>query len=82
MQETSKLLKEIAIIKQAILAIEGNGMVIGDWISQKAVKKFFDYGDNQLRTLEKTHSIVVSKIGRRKFYSLESIFKLIEENKQ
>jgi ribosomal protein L15E len=36
---------------------------------------YFNYCDNQLRNLERTNSIEVSKIGRNKFYSLTFIDK-------
>lgn len=81
MREINRLLNEILIIKKSLLALEKNSLSFGDWIPKNTVLKYFDYGENQLRNLEKTDSIVVSKIGRRKFYSLNSILKLIEKNK-
>lgn len=81
MSDYIKILSEIKLIKQSILAIERNRSSMDDWLSQKAVMRFFDYGETQLRTLEKSNSIVVSKVGRRKFYSLKSIIQLIENNK-
>ena len=82
MKEYNKLMSEIALIKQSLLAIERNGAAIGGWLPKKAVMRYFDYADNQLRLLERTKALEVSKIGRRKFYSLESIIKLIKENQQ
>ena len=73
---------EIKAIKQALYAIERNGSAIGGWLPKKAVMRYFDYGDNQIRVLERTKVIEVSKVGRRKFYSLKSIINLIEQNKQ
>jgi hypothetical protein len=82
MKEYNKLMSEIALIKQSLLAIERNGAAIGGWLPKKAVMRYFDYADNQLRLLERTKALEVSKIGRRKFYSLQSIIKLIKENQQ
>jgi hypothetical protein len=82
MTEYNKLLSEIRLIKQSIVAIERNGAAIGGWLPKRAVMRYFDYADNQLRLLEKTNALEVSKIGRRKFYSLASIIKLIEKNSQ
>jgi hypothetical protein len=82
MKEYNKLMSEIAIIKQSLLAIERNCAAVGGWLPKRAVMRYFDYADNQLRLLEKTKALQVSKIGRRKFYSLESIIKLIKENQQ
>lgn len=51
------------------------------WLPKKVVMRFFDYGDTQLRQLEKEYKIEVSKIKARKFYSVKSLLKLIENNK-
>ncbi len=53
-----------------------------DWISRDSVKVFFGYKDTQLTSLEKKESLVVSKIGKRKFYSRESILNLLNRNIQ
>jgi hypothetical protein len=82
MKEYYKLMGEITLIKQSLLAIERNGAAIGGWLPKKAVMRYFDYADNQLRVLEKEKSLEVSKVGRRKFYSLNSIIALIDKNKQ
>ena len=75
-------MSEITLIKQSLLAIERNGAAIGDWLPKKAVMRYFDYADNQLRLLERTKAIEVSKVGRRKFYSLKSILNLLEKSKK
>jgi hypothetical protein len=82
MKEVITILKEIKAIKQSLLAIERNGAAIGGWLPKKAVMRYFDYADNQLRILERENALEVSKVGRRKFYSLNSIIALIEKNKQ
>jgi hypothetical protein len=82
MSEYSMLMSEIKLIKQALAAIDRNGSAIGGWLPKKAVLRFFDYSDNQLRFLERKNLIESSKVGRRKFYSIKSIIQLIERNKQ
>ena len=81
MKEIDKLLCEIFFIKKSLLEMEKNGLALGGWLTKNAVLRYFDYCDNQLRILERSHSIEVSKIGRRKFYSVDSIVALLEKNK-
>jgi excisionase family DNA binding protein len=82
MEEAKIILSEIKAIKQSLASIERNGSTIGGWLPKKAVLRYFDYSDNQLRMLEKENALEVSKIGRRKFYSAKSITALLEKNKQ
>ncbi len=51
------------------------------WLPKKVVMRFFDYGETQMRQLEKEHHLEVSKIKARKFYSVQSILNLIEKHK-
>lgn len=51
------------------------------WLPKKSVMRFFDYGETQMRELEKENSLITSKIKSRKFYSVASILNLIENNK-
>jgi len=62
------------------LLIDSNNPLKSVWLSKKDVMKFFDYGDTQMRSLEKKHSLVCSKIGHRKFYQTKSILELIKNN--
>ena len=80
MIDDKQLMREIKLIKQSLDNIERNGSSIGGWLPKKAVMRFFDYGDSQMKTLEDNNILVVSKIGRRKFYSIESIVSLMEKN--
>ncbi|OFY89649.1 MAG: hypothetical protein A3K10_09815 [Bacteroidetes bacterium RIFCSPLOWO2_12_FULL_31_6] len=73
-------MSEISLIKQSIHEIERNGVAIGDWLPKKAVMRFFNYGETQIRELELANNIEISTIGRRKFYSKKSIIALIEKN--
>ncbi len=80
MTEQNKLLNEIEVIKQSLLKMEANYSPVVGWLTKKTVKRFLDYGDTQLRTLEKENKLTVSKIGSRKFYSYDSILNLIKKN--
>ena len=82
MKENYEILREIKLIKQSLVAIERNGTIVGGWMHKKALMRFFDYSDNQVRILERTKAIEVSKTGRRKFYSVKSVIRLIEKNIQ
>lgn len=81
MKDTERLMVEIMLVKKILLALEKNSIVLGGWISKNAVLRYFDYSDSQLRSLERNHSIEVSKIGRRKFYSADSIVAFINKNR-
>jgi len=49
------------------------------WIPWRRVKQFFDYGDTQMAEMESVHSLVVAKVGRRKFVLKESIEELLDK---
>ena len=80
MNDYNNLLAELKYIKIEIENLQIDSKAIGDWLPKKSVMKFFDYGDSQLRELERTTNIVYSKIKRRKFYSIKSIINLINNN--
>jgi len=82
MDNQNLIIREINLIKKSLFALEKHHMALGGWMPQKAVMRFFDYGDNRLRKLEKEGKLKVSKVGRRKFYSIDSIIKMLEENKE
>jgi hypothetical protein len=82
MDSIKQMHKEINLIKQSLIAIERNSSSIGDWLPRKAVMRFFDYGETQMRELEKSKKLEISVIGRRKFYNTKSINNLINLNKQ
>lgn len=75
MKEIDRLLAEILIIKKSLLAIENNDLSLGGWYIKNTVSHYFNYFDNQIRNLERTNLIEVSKIGRNRFYSLTFIDK-------
>ncbi len=73
----SQILRELEALKNNIQVLERNTLAINGWLPKKAVLRFFNYGETQLRELEKLHMLIISKIGHRKFYSIDSIEKLI-----
>jgi hypothetical protein len=52
--------------------------IIGGWINKKELMRFFDYGATQLREIEP--HLKCAKVGRRKFYHVESIERLLNNN--
>jgi hypothetical protein len=62
MKEIDKLLGEILIIKKSLLAMENNRLSLCGWFIKNNVSHYFNYCDNQLRNLERTNSIEVSKL--------------------
>ena len=51
------------------------------WLPKKAVMRFFDYGETQMRDFEKEQGLEFSKIKSRKFYSIQSILTLLDKHK-
>lgn len=80
MNEIKMLMSEIKLIKQSIVAMEKSLLSIEEWLPEKVVMRFFNYGKTQMRSLEKRENIIISKIGNRKFYNKHSIIDLVEKN--
>ncbi len=77
---TCKNYETLMEIKLILLSIEGTRYNIDDWIPYNVVKRFFNYGDSQMRIIEKEQSLITSKIGNRKFYKKSSITELLNKN--
>lgn len=69
-------------LKQKLLFNDIAFIEIEGWLAKKTVMRFFDYGETQMRQLEKEFNLETSKIRARKFYSVKSIINLIEQHKQ
>jgi len=72
--------RAIASLKRLLLESYNGTLVIEGWVNKKTVLRFLDYSDNQLKKVEKVAGFVMSKVGRRKFYKVESIIRLLNEN--
>lgn len=76
-KDLQKILSEIHAKLESVSLTE----IQSKWIPKKTAMRFFDYGETQMRELEKENHLVTSKIKARKFYSVESILALLEKNK-
>jgi hypothetical protein len=50
------------------------------WIPRSEVMKFLNYGNTQMAWFEKTHDLIITKIGKRKFIHRDSISRLLDKN--
>ena len=76
-----KVLAELATLRQLIQQPEGLN-ISSNWIPRKDVMKFLSYGDTQRAALEKKGELIVTKVGKRKFFHRDSLNKLLEKNIQ
>lgn len=71
---------EIADLKNLILQMSKVSVVSEKWIPRKNSMEYLNYGPTQMAAFEKENEIVISRIGKRKFYSCDSIEKLLNKN--
>jgi hypothetical protein len=74
----AEILHKVELTHKMVFHLYQNLNPLKDWLNRKNLKMLFDYSDSQIRELEKKSSIKVSKVGRRRFYSVASILKIIE----
>ncbi len=70
-------------LDQVLSTLEGNQhgfKSVDDWISEKEAQKLTGLKTTSLWALRKQKRIMYSKIGRKTFYSLRSIKKLLDKN--
>lgn len=79
MSSNEKLIKEVQTLKQLIIESNKSSMCIDGWINQKTLLRFLDCSLSTLRKLEKQELIISKKIGRKKFYQIKSITKLLNK---
>ena len=75
-----KIEHELKLLNNRISNIELNPKIIDGWLLEKYVKKFFDYSDTAMAELLKTKELLVSEIGRRRFYKVDSIITLLNKH--
>ncbi|MCB9056838.1 MAG: hypothetical protein H6549_13370 [Chitinophagales bacterium] len=83
MQETeilNKIQTDIQELRKDLLKNQNETPVSSNWIPRKQVMQFLGYGDTQMAVLEKTGQLVVTRVGKRKFFQRESLEKLLEKN--
>ncbi len=72
--------KDIAIIKQKLESFETLNPISAEWLPQKKVMQFLNYGATQMIAFEKKSGLIVSKIGKRKFVNVKSLNNIFEKN--
>jgi len=77
-----KLESEIYTIKLMLIENNKGGLIIGDWVSFKSLKRFFDYSDSQIKRLVKKENLICTRIGNRKFISIKSVLALLYQKIQ
>jgi len=73
------LKKEVLAIRISLLQGANFDPVTNKWIPRHKIMDFFRYGATQMAELEKDHQLVISKIGKRKFYHRDSLENLLEK---
>lgn len=74
------LKQELFEIKEHLYSTPAHNPLIDKWIPRCDLMEFLHYGNTQMAALEKTEGVIVSKIGKRKFYNRESLEKLLEKH--
>ena len=74
------LAKELSDVKHLLQEMKQNPEITTAWLPRARVMAFFDYGDTQMASLEKSGRLVVAKVGNRKFIHRDSLLKLLESS--
>lgn len=67
-------------IKRSIPIASTTAKVSDKWIPRSEVMKFLNYGNTQMAWFEKTHELIITKIGKRKFIHRDSFARLLDSN--
>jgi hypothetical protein len=65
-----KLIEEIQELKSQLLL--HHNPITPDWLPREIVMKYMGYADTQMSSMERRENLIVSKIGKRKFYRKDS----------
>jgi hypothetical protein len=77
--DTKMLLSLLLELKELIQEQHPYPRISEKWVPRSEVKAFFGYGDTQMGALEKDYNLVATKVGKRKFYTRESIQAALEK---
>lgn len=76
--DQQNMFKLLLDIKSLVQDKQGTPRVSDKWLPRAAVMDFFGYGDTQMIAFERQHRITTAKVGKRKFYSRESIADVLD----
>lgn len=79
-ESIEKILEELLTLKEQITKSKSHQPVSEKWVSRTELMQFFNYGPTQMATLEHFGSLIVTKVGKRKFYLRKSVEDLLEQN--
>lgn len=75
--ETTQLLKTIiADLKE----LKTKSILEKEWMSRAQLMEFLQYGATQIAELDKKGKLVIAQVGRRKFYSVDSVNKMLQDS--
>ena len=83
MEQTEFLLaikQDLLDLKKLVKPDTSKNIVTDKWIPRHAVMDFFQYGNTQMAAFEKDDSLIVAKVGKRKFILRESLEKILTRN--
>lgn len=80
MKEIAELKKNINEIKKELIDPLPKYPVSDKWLKRSDLMAWLDYGDTAMAMLGEKENLIVTKVGKRKFYLRESIEKLLESN--
>ena len=77
---SSWLLQDLSDVKKLLQDLKQSPEITSSWLPRSQVMAFVGYGDTQMAALEKSGSLVVTKVGNRKFIHRDSILSLLQAN--
>ncbi len=83
MENTQLLLdiqRQLNDLKKGVDTLTISRPVSNKWVTRKEVMDFFQYKPTQMAAFEKDDSLIVAKVGKRKFILRESLEKILNRN--
>lgn len=78
--DSIKLFSALTEINNKLNELQESINISPEWLPRKQVMQFLNYGDTQMAALEKSGSLTITKVGKRKFILRESITHLLNSN--